>query len=40
MRITEERVTYQEGLSPKELGNYLKAILLPIGVFFLVKVST
>ena len=36
MRVSNERITYQQKLSNKDIGNYFKAILMPIGVFFLV----
>jgi len=31
-----KRITYKQGMDGKELGGYLKAALLPVGVFFLV----
>ena len=36
MRVADERLTYKQRLSSKDISDYLKSILIPIGVFFLV----
>lgn len=36
MSSPTNRITYKQGMSSKELGNYIKASMIPIGVFFLV----
>lgn len=35
---SNERITYKQGMSSKEFGNYVRAIAIPIGVFFLAAI--
>ena len=35
---TKDRITYKQGMSSKELGGYIRAIAIPIAVFFLAAI--
>lgn len=39
-RHTEKSITYKQGMSSKELGGYVKAVALPIGVFLMALLIT